>query len=322
MTAFKGYMKILKKNIGLVMIYLVIFFSIAMALQAAARKEHLEDFQKTSVNVAVADPDDSILSHALTDYLRTIHHVSEISSDPAVMQEELYYRNAEYIVQIPEDFYETCIVQGNPVSVTKVPGSYTSFYVDQQINAWLNNVRTYITAGFSREEAAKRCARSARSRSFHVSGRIDHDRNSGIYVLFPLCALSVSGCPVLFHGLYPACFPERRYPEAYAGFFCLHAPPGSRRTARHVYDRYRTMADRCYRFHHHVSESHPLIRCSGLLSSEHLPDDDCCAVPFLSDRPFYQKQQHAQWNLQYCFSWHVFPVRGLCAYECYGQKGA
>lgn len=155
MTIFKGYMKILKNNIGLIMIYLVIFFSVAMALQVAARKEHLEDFQKTSINVAIADQDDSILSHALTDYLKTIHNVSEISSNPAVMQEELYYRNAEYIIQIPENFYETCLVQGNPISVTKVPGSYTSFYVDQQINAWLNNVRTYIASGFSREEAAK-----------------------------------------------------------------------------------------------------------------------------------------------------------------------
>ncbi|MBU5482183.1 ABC transporter permease [Blautia sp. MSJ-19] len=155
MTVFKGYMKILKKNLGLVSIYLVIFFSVAMALQAAARKDRLEDFQKTSVNVAVADQDDSILSHALTDYLGTIHNVSEISSDPAVMQEELYYRNTEYIVQIPKNFYETCIVQGTPISVTKVPGSYTSFYVDQQINAWLNNIRTYISAGFSQEEASK-----------------------------------------------------------------------------------------------------------------------------------------------------------------------
>lgn len=155
MTVFKGYMKILKKNIGLVMIYLVIFFSIAMVLQAAARKEHLDDFQKTRVNIAVADQDNSILSQALTDYLKTIHNVSEISSDPAVMQEELYYRNAEYIIQIPANFYKICIVQGNPISVTKVPGSYTSFYVDQQINAWLNNIRTYMAAGLSQEEAVK-----------------------------------------------------------------------------------------------------------------------------------------------------------------------
>ena len=74
MTVFKGYMKILKKNIGLVIIYLVIFFSVAMALQAAASKEHLEDFEKARVDIAVADNDQSTLSHALTDYLKTIHN--------------------------------------------------------------------------------------------------------------------------------------------------------------------------------------------------------------------------------------------------------
>lgn len=154
MTVFKCYMKILKKNIGLISIYLIIFFSTAMALQASAKKEHLEDFEKTRIDLAIADQDDRTLSHALTEYLKTIHNVYKISADPTVMQEELFYRNAEYIVQIPKDFYETCIVDGNPVSVTKVPGSYSSFYVDQQINAWLNSIRTYTAAGFSQKEAA------------------------------------------------------------------------------------------------------------------------------------------------------------------------
>ena len=147
-------MKILKKNIGLISIYLIIFFSTAMILQASAKKEHLEDFEKTRINLAIADQDDSTLSHALTEYLKTIHNVYRISAEPTVMQEELFYRNAEYIVQIPKDFYKPCIVDENPLSVTKVPGSYSSFYVDQQINAWLNSIRTYTAAGFSQKEAA------------------------------------------------------------------------------------------------------------------------------------------------------------------------
>ena len=154
MTVFKGYLKILKKNLGMLLIYLVIFFAIAIALQASARKEHLGTFEKTRINVAVADRDQSELSRGLIRYLSTIHNVSEISSEPSVMQEELFYRNAEYIVQIPKNFYETCIVDENPLSVTKVPGSYSSFYVDQQINAWLNSIRTYTAAGFSQKEAA------------------------------------------------------------------------------------------------------------------------------------------------------------------------
>ena len=153
MTVFKGYLKILKKNLGMLLMYLVIFFAIAIALQASARKEHLGTFEKTRINIAVADNDQSDFSHGLTAYLRTIHNVSEIPSERSVMQEELFYRNASYIVQIPENFYQTCIENGEPLSVTKVPGSYTSFYVDQQISTWLNSIRTYTAAGFSLQEA-------------------------------------------------------------------------------------------------------------------------------------------------------------------------
>ena len=175
MTVFKGYMKILKKNIGLVIIYLVIFFSVAMALQAAASKEHLEDFEKARVDIAVADNDQSTLSHALTDYLKTIHNVSEISSDPSVMQEELFYRNVEYIVVIPEDFYENCMVNGESISVTKVPGSYSAYYVDQQLESCLNTMRTYLEAGFSRKEAAAAILDEKRG---EVT-MLDTDENSG-----------------------------------------------------------------------------------------------------------------------------------------------
>ncbi len=139
-------------------------------------------------------------------------------------RKSFFYRNAEYIVQIPKDFYKTCIVQDNPISVTKIPGSYTSFYVDQQINAWLNNVRTYIASGFSQKEAAKAALEQPSSRVSMYQGHRNHFRNTGIYLLFPLCSLSVSGCSVLFHGLYSSCFSERRYPETYAGFIRFHSP--------------------------------------------------------------------------------------------------
>ena len=39
MTVFKGYMRIMKKNTGLILLYLCIFFGVTMALQTAAGKE-------------------------------------------------------------------------------------------------------------------------------------------------------------------------------------------------------------------------------------------------------------------------------------------
>ena len=91
------------------------------------------------------------------------------------LQEELFYRNVEYIVVIPEDFYENCMVNGESISVTKVPGSYSAYYVDQQLESCLNTMRTYLKAGFSQKEAATAILDKKRG---EVT-MLDTDENSG-----------------------------------------------------------------------------------------------------------------------------------------------
>ena len=151
MTVFKGYMKILKKNIGLVIMYLIIFFSVALALQAAAGKEGSDSYQSKSVEIGTVDEDGGTLAQGLEDYLGKIHHITMLENDREVLQENLFYRNVEYIVQIPENFVQSCILDSERLKVTKVPGSYTSYYVDQQINSYLSMARTYLAAGLSQE---------------------------------------------------------------------------------------------------------------------------------------------------------------------------
>ena len=153
MTVFKCYMKILKQNLGLIFLYLGIFFSVAMVLQFSAGKSEDSLYQTASIDIGVVNQDDSLLSAGFIEYLSTIHHIVLMENDPESLQENLFYRNVEYIIQIPADFYETCIKNGESLKVTKVPGSYSSYYVDQQISSYLNTIRTYLAAGFSQEEA-------------------------------------------------------------------------------------------------------------------------------------------------------------------------
>ena len=155
MTVYKCYLKLLKRNFGLVLMYLGIFFGVTIIIQTSAQTESYSSYAASSIPIAVCDNDSSPLSKGLIRYLKGIHHVTMIADDLSVMQEELFYRDVDYIVQIPENFYESCIVKGNPVSVTSVPGSYTSFYVDQQINSYLNSVKTYMAAGFTLQEASR-----------------------------------------------------------------------------------------------------------------------------------------------------------------------
>lgn len=154
MTVFKCYMRVMKHNKGLILLYLAIFMGITMMFQAMSGNDPVTSYRAQSVRIAVVDEDGGSLAGEMKRYLGQRHLVSEMENDRARMQEDLFYRNVEYIIHIPEHFFETCIVDGKKLQVTKVPGSYTAFYVDQQLNSFLNDARVYHAAGFTQEETA------------------------------------------------------------------------------------------------------------------------------------------------------------------------
>ncbi len=155
MTVYKGYLRVMKKNMWLILLYLVIFTGITVMFQMVSGNDPMSNYQAESVKIAVVDEDGGNLAKELKDFLGQCHQVTEIENDRARMQEDLFYRNVEYIIRIPEHFFETCIADGEKLAVTKVPGSYTAFYVDQQLNSFLNDARVYYAAGFSQEETAE-----------------------------------------------------------------------------------------------------------------------------------------------------------------------
>ncbi|HIU75129.1 MAG TPA: ABC transporter permease [Candidatus Pelethocola excrementipullorum] len=148
MTVFKGYMKITKRNLGMVFLYFIIFYTMAVAMQNTYESQELDNFSAVKIDMAVVDEDQGELAQLLESYLNEIHNVKAYSDEDS-LQEEMFYSNIEYIVRIPKDLEKKVILGGETVTVTAKPGSYTSFYVDQQINSFLNSLRTYKAAGFS-----------------------------------------------------------------------------------------------------------------------------------------------------------------------------
>lgn len=153
MTVFKGYMKITKRNMGMILMYLVIFLGLSMAMQNLAKQNEVSDYAAEKLNIAVVDKDGGTLAKGLISYLNKYHNVSSMENDKGVMQEALYYEDVELIVRIPVDFMKKCLQNGEKLPISKVPGSYNSIYAQQQITTFLNQVRTYTAAGYSVEES-------------------------------------------------------------------------------------------------------------------------------------------------------------------------
>ena len=153
MTVFKGHMKIIGQNKMLILLYVAIFFGCTILFQSTAGKTETS-YQAEKLNIGIVDEDGGSLAESLTEYLGNLYHLIPIENDVSEIQEKLYYREVDYVVRIPKNFYKKCIEGDEKLSVTKIPDTYSGSYVDQQINSFLNNARTYQASGFTEAESA------------------------------------------------------------------------------------------------------------------------------------------------------------------------
>lgn len=143
---------ITKRNIHLMFLYIVVFLAIAIAVQKTTNNTS-SSFQPESLNITVIDRDNGELARGLTAYLEQFHTLVDIPDDVSILQDRMFYRDIYYVVTIPESFEERCLYGGELLPVTKIPGSNSGFYVDQQIDTFLNDVRILTESGFSLTDA-------------------------------------------------------------------------------------------------------------------------------------------------------------------------
>ena len=155
MQVYKTFFKIINKNKGSLILYAVIFLVLTFLLSSGRKEKATLSFSQSKLPIAVIDRDNTELSKGLSDYLGTIHTLVSIKDDMTEMQDNLYYRNIEYILIIPEGF-EQKLLDGQLEDLTqnvKVPDSYNGTFVDQQVNQYLKVLNTYLQSGSSPKEA-------------------------------------------------------------------------------------------------------------------------------------------------------------------------
>ena len=144
-------------------LYIAIFLTVSIFVQKTLGDSDPSGFTAKRLNIAVIDRDESLLSKGLKNHLSQFHNVKDIPDDAATLQDKLFYRDIYYAVIIPENFEQNCLKNTEKLPVIKVPGSTSGYYVDQQINTFLNNIRTLTAGGFSIFEALEHTEESVSS---------------------------------------------------------------------------------------------------------------------------------------------------------------
>lgn len=210
MQIFKTYFKISKKYFFALFLYTAIFLIVIKALTAYEKKTLESAFEPASLNMSVFDHDNSELSSSLISYLSENNELIEIEENIDAFRDNIYQRNVEYILIIPEGF-EQKVLSGNDTDLLKsynLSGSYSSEYADMQINKFINIFGTFILNGQNTDTACINTVNALNTKTNVTITSAANEKNISIpnlyyrylpYILITIIVLVISPILITFN---------------------------------------------------------------------------------------------------------------------------
>lgn len=155
MQLFKVFFKILNKNKGQLIMYTVIYLSLALLMSSVMKEQAEEEFTGVSLDIALENKDQGKLGAALEQYLGERHRLKEMPKGKEALQDAIYYEEIDYVMVIPEDFSEKFAAgdRENLLEGTVVPKSSSSYLAEHDMESFLKTADMYVSAGFTMEDA-------------------------------------------------------------------------------------------------------------------------------------------------------------------------
>ena len=156
MQAFNLFFKIIKTQLGQVIMYILIFTGIASAVAGQKLDDDSLKYKSSSLKISIVDEDNTASSKSLFDALSLENELVELADyEESTIQDELYNRNVSNVIIIPKGF-EASLIAGNndnPVKVYNLPGTMMGSIITSTINNYVKTFAAYIQSGFSVSDA-------------------------------------------------------------------------------------------------------------------------------------------------------------------------
>ena len=141
MTVFKTYWKIVKKNIGIIILYTVMLLVFG-TMNLKTNKNSFE-FVSSKPDIIIVNNSSGIITDNLISYLKTNANVKNIT-DETDIDDAIFFRDANYVIYIPKDF-ESKLESGKEVNIDiKTNNSYDSYIASELLNKYLDVFSKYM----------------------------------------------------------------------------------------------------------------------------------------------------------------------------------
>ena len=149
MQVFNACLKIIRKNLPTLSIYIVAFLSVTMVFQLAHGDSGAASFLKSKPKLAIVNLDaNAPLTVGLTEYLTQSAELIDAGVGDEAQRDALFFRKVDCILYIPASFAQDFLSGGNSrIEKRSVPNAPAAIYADMLTESYLNTARLYARFG-------------------------------------------------------------------------------------------------------------------------------------------------------------------------------
>ena len=178
MQVFKAFFKLIRQyKIGL---FLYFGLCAMMTILVATQYNYDEDestFTNESFSLIVKDNDNSKLSKAVVDYLKTQHNVEFHDYTEDALKDLIYSEFYTAYIEIPEGFMNKHLDEDAPtINILYDTGRASGSFVELQLNSFIQGIQRYENAGFDIDTAISNIKEAVETENF-----VELNNNQGVF---------------------------------------------------------------------------------------------------------------------------------------------
>lgn len=143
MIVFNAFFKVVKKYIGVIILYTVMLISFG-SINYATNNEDMT-FSNRLPDILIINNDEEVgLTKNLINYLKENANVLDIENDEEKINDAIFYREVNYVIYIPKNYRVDTLNKLNPTLDIKSANDYDSAYTSMLLTRYLNVQNTYL----------------------------------------------------------------------------------------------------------------------------------------------------------------------------------
>ncbi len=210
MTVFKTYLKILRKNL-----FMVIVFSLLLVIFGGLRMKSEDkslSFNAVKPDILIVNKDENTgITKGFIKYIKNNSNNPKIENDEDKRNDALFYNEVDYIIYIPEGFNRDFMNGTIDKIEVKKANNFNASYAEMVINRYLKIASTYRTKTTNPDELVKMVNKNLKNNTkINITTTLDTDKLRSAEFFFNFESYSVLVCLIFIISLILSIFNEQK----------------------------------------------------------------------------------------------------------------